>query len=128
MDGSNSPHPTFLTVAPRFRVRDLEQALAFYTRLGFQTTYQDAGFAILQRDGVSLHLNASPEMPARPCSVCWIAITGSDALHQQYQQLGVVSHPLTTQPWGLTQFAVSDPAGNLLLFAERSPDPDPAAG
>lgn len=49
--------PTLLAIAPRFIVRDLEQALAFYGKLGFETTYHDDAFAIVSRDCVDLHLN-----------------------------------------------------------------------
>jgi hypothetical protein len=38
MSSSQSSQPTFLTVAPRFVVYDMEQTLAFYEQLGFQTT------------------------------------------------------------------------------------------
>ena len=61
MSSSQNSQPTFLTVAPRFVVRDLEQALAFYGQLGFQTTYHDEAFAIVERDEVDLHLNYSPD-------------------------------------------------------------------
>jgi catechol 2,3-dioxygenase-like lactoylglutathione lyase family enzyme len=66
--------PTFVSIAPRFGCQDLEQALAFYRRLGFQTTYQDEAFAILTRDGIDLHLNYSPDSPSGR-SVCWIGVT-----------------------------------------------------
>jgi hypothetical protein len=77
MSSSQSSQPTFLGIAPRFVVRDLEQALAFYGQLGFQTTYHDADFAIVKRDGVDLHQNSSPD-PPKGHSVCWIAVTNID--------------------------------------------------
>jgi catechol 2,3-dioxygenase-like lactoylglutathione lyase family enzyme len=61
MSSPQSSQPTFLSVAPRFVVQDLEQALAFYGQLGFQTTYQDEHFAIVERGGVDLHLNYYPD-------------------------------------------------------------------
>ena len=74
MSSSQRSQPTFLSIAPRFVVQDMEQALAFYGQLGFQTTYHDEGFAILERDGIDLHLNFSPE-PPKGHSVCWISVT-----------------------------------------------------
>jgi hypothetical protein len=65
---------TLTSIAPRFAVGTLEQALAFYGQLGFATTYQDEGFAIVERDGIDLHLNPSEE-PSRRHSVCWIGVT-----------------------------------------------------
>ncbi len=98
---SQSSQSTFLEVAPRFAVHDLEQALAFYRQLGFQTTYQDETFAIVERDGVDLHLNHFPDAPKGKHSVCWIAVTNIDALYQQYLSTNAVRSPLKAQPWGL---------------------------
>ena len=121
MPSSQSNKPTFLTVAPRFVVHDLEQALAFYEQLGFQTTYHDEAFAIVERDGVDLHLNYSPD-PPKGHSVCWIAVTNIDALYQHYLPTNAVQSPLEAKPWGLMEFFIRDPFGNLILFAERIPE------
>jgi hypothetical protein len=88
-----SGQPTFLSVAPRFVVHDLEQALTFYGRLGFRTTYHDEGFAIVARDGVDLHFNAFPDAAKGHRSVCWIAVTNSDALYQQYLPTNAIRSP-----------------------------------
>ncbi len=117
MSSSQSSQPTFLGIAPRFVVRDLEQALAFYEHLGFQTTYHDADFAIVKRDGVDLHLNSSPD-PPKGHSVCWIAVTNIDALYQHYLPTNAVQSPLEAKPWGLKEFFIRDPFRNLILFAE----------
>ncbi len=101
MSSSQSSQPTFLAIAPRFAVHDLEQALAFYGQLGFQTTYQDEDFAIVEWDGVDLHLNHLPDAPKRNWSVCWIAVTKSDALYQQYLPTNAVRSPLKAKPWSL---------------------------
>jgi uncharacterized glyoxalase superfamily protein PhnB len=116
--------PTFLTIAPRFVVHDLEQALAFYGQLGFQTTYHDEHFAIVERDGVDLHLNYSPDSPKGNHSVCWIGVTNSDALYQQYLPTNAVCSPLAAKPWGFKEFMVRDPFRNLILFAEGIPEAD----
>jgi catechol 2,3-dioxygenase-like lactoylglutathione lyase family enzyme len=73
MSSEQSSQPTFLTVAPRFIVHDLEQALAFYEQLGFEPTYHDEHFAVLERDGVDLHLNHLSDAPSGSRSVCWIS-------------------------------------------------------
>ena len=46
MSSLQNSQPTFLAVAPRFVVHDMEQALAFYRQLGFATTYQDEMVAV----------------------------------------------------------------------------------
>jgi DNA-binding HxlR family transcriptional regulator/uncharacterized glyoxalase superfamily protein PhnB len=118
MSSWQSHPPTFESIAPRFVVGNMEQALAFYGQLGFQTTYHDEGFAILEHDGVNLHLNAFDELP-KSHSVCWIAVRNIDALYQQYLPTNAVQSALEAKPWGLKEFFLRDPFGNLLLFAER---------
>ena len=109
--------PTFLCVAPRFVVRDMEQALAFYGQLGFQPTYHDEHFAVLEHDGVNLHLNCYPDVP-KSHAVCWIGVTNSEALYRKLVPTNAACSPLKDQPWGFREFMVRDPFGNGLLFAE----------
>jgi hypothetical protein len=94
-------------------VRDLSQALVFYGRLGFAVTYQDEGFAIVERDGIRLHFTVSDGH-----SVCWIGVSNIEALYQQYVPTGAIQSPLTSQPWGMKEFFLCDPFRNLLLFGE----------
>lgn len=108
---------TLTSIAPRFAVGKLEQALAFYGQLGFVTTYQDDGFAMVERDGIALHLNPSEEPPTRH-SVCWIGVTNIEALYQEYLPTNAIASPLVAQPWGLKEFSIRDPFRNLMLFAE----------
>src|SRR6266852_3322281 len=117
MSASQESQPTLDSIAPRFGVGDMEQALAFYGQLGFATTYHDEGFAIVERDGIDLHLNASSE-PPKGHSVCWMSVTNIEALYQQYLPTHAVQSPLEARPWGLKEFFIRDPSRNLLLFAE----------
>jgi catechol 2,3-dioxygenase-like lactoylglutathione lyase family enzyme len=121
MPSSQSNQPVFLSVAPRFLVHNMEQALAFYGQLGFQTTYHDEGFAIIERDGVNLHFNYSSDPPTS-YSVCWIAVSNIDTLYQQYLPTNAVQSPLEAKPWGLKEFFIRDPFRNLIIFAERIPE------
>src|SRR6266853_2820344 len=103
MSSAPGSQSTFLSIAPRFVVQNLEQALIFYRQLGFQTTYHDEAFAIVERDGVDLHLNGSPDSPKRH-GVCWIAVTNIDALYQQYLPTNAVQSATEAKPWGLKEF------------------------
>ena len=109
--------PLLHSIAPRFLVGDLSQALAFYAQLGFATTYRDGEFAMVERDGISLHFTVSEGH-----SVCWIGVTNSEALYQQYVPTDAIQSPLTSQPWGMKEFFLCDPFRNLLLFGESIPE------
>ncbi len=117
MTSSHPSQPTLISIAPRVPVGDMEQALAFYAQLGFATTYRDGEFAIVERDGISLHFNVSEGH-----SVCWIGVTNIEALYQQYVPTGAIQSPLTSQPWGMKEFFLCDPFRNLLLFGESIPE------
>ncbi len=114
-----SPRETTLrTIAPRFIVTDMAQAFAFYARLGFQPTYHEGQFAIIECDGIALHFNCFPEGP-KCHAVCWIGVDNIEALYEQYLPTHAIAAPLEAKPYGLKEFCVRDPWGNLLLFAER---------
>ena len=51
--------------APVFAVRDLDAAMAFYERLGFAVRRHDAGYGYAEREGLRIHLRASPELEIR---------------------------------------------------------------
>jgi hypothetical protein len=100
----------------------MEQALAFYGQLGFVTTYHDEGFAIVERDGVALHFNASASDEPPPDSLLgWISVTNIETLYQQYVPTGAIQAPLQVQPWGMNEFVLCDPDRHLLIFREIQP-------
>ena len=119
MSASQESQPTLDSVAPRFLVGDMEQALAFYRQLGFATTYHDEGFAIVERDGIALHFNVSEGH-----SVCYIGVTNIEALYQHYLPTGAIQSPppLQATPWGTKEFWLCDPFRNILIFAESIPE------
>jgi catechol 2,3-dioxygenase-like lactoylglutathione lyase family enzyme len=122
MSASQERHPTLDAIAPRSLVRDMEQALAFYGQLGFVTTYHDEGFAIVERDGVALHFNASDseDLPQEHV-LGWIGVTTIEALYQQYVPTGAIQSPLQVQSRGMKEFVLCDPNRNLLIFGEKIP-------
>jgi uncharacterized glyoxalase superfamily protein PhnB len=104
----------------------MEQALAFYRRLGFVSPYHDDGFGIIERDGISLQFNISDptEEPPEGRLVCWIGVTNIEALYRQYMQAGAIQSPLQqAQPRGMKEFVLGDPFGNTLLFGEQTEQP-----
>ena len=118
--------PTLVSAGPRFLVRDMEEALAFYARLGFETTYRDEGFAIVERDRVALHFNAAEGSMFRG-GVCWLQVTNIEALYQDYLPVNAISSSaLTVQPWGMKEFFIRDPSRNLIIFGEPTTEDVPA--
>ena len=119
MSASQERQPTLDSIAPRSLVADMEQALAFYGQLGFAVTYQDEGFAIVERDGVALHFNASDsEEPSQDLVLGWISVTNIEALYQQYLPTATIRSPIRATAWGTKGFWLCDPFRNLLIFEE----------
>lgn len=125
----------FTSVTPNLIVRDVAKSTAFYRDvLGFEIkqTVPDAApfiFVWLERDGVPVFLNdikaaiqEHPEMAhVAPggTNTLFIALTGVDELHEAIKSRTPVVMPLKTQFYGMREFAVADPDGHLITFAER---------
>jgi catechol 2,3-dioxygenase-like lactoylglutathione lyase family enzyme len=127
METTDETRSTLVSAAPRVLVRDKEEALAFYARLGFATTYHDEGFAIVERDRVALHFNAA-DGPMSGGGVCWIRVTNIEALYKDYLPTSAIaSSALTVQRWGFKDLFIRDPSRNLILFGEPTSDDEATA-
>jgi catechol 2,3-dioxygenase-like lactoylglutathione lyase family enzyme len=125
--------------APILPVRDLDDALAFYARLGFETSRYDGGYGYARRERLILHLRASPEVdPRANPSAAWVDIADVDALHAEWVGLGLPVEPVDGErtpeprgrisarvdhkPWGVREFAILDPDNNQLRFGTHDSD------
>ena len=129
----NDPHtethskPTLVAAEPQLFVADIEASCEFYTKmLGFTVAFiygEPAFYGQVFRDGARLNLRHLDEPAFRPelhGDLLSATITLEDAkpLFHEFQAAGVVFHQeLKTEPWGARTFIVSDPDGNLILFA-----------
>lgn len=123
--------PTFLAAEPQLYVRDIAVSCEFYSRklrFSIAFTYGEPPFyAQVFRDGARLNLRQVDDPVVDPVRrdrerLLAASITLEDAkpLFIEYQEAGVeFVQPLRTEPWGARTFIVSDPDGNLLLFAGR---------
>jgi lactoylglutathione lyase len=125
---------TFTSVTPNLLVQDVERSTAFYRDvLGFsikQTVPETAPFVFvwLERDGVPVFLNdpkaASKDydLSGRPfggSATLFFVVTAVDELHASVSKHVRPVMELKTQFYGMREFAVEDPDGHVLTFAER---------
>ena len=126
---------TFTSVTPNLLVRDIAASVAFYTELfGFRVklTVPDAApfvFVWLERDGVPVFLNdpkaaehdfpGALDRPAGGTATLFFVVTGVDALYEAVRTRVPVIMPIKTQFYGMREFAITDPDGHILTFAER---------
>ncbi len=89
---------------------DLGETQAFYVdRLGFEATLYEAEMEI--------HFWRSDDRKLPEVSSCYIRGGGIFALHAEYAQKNLQRlSPIAPRPWGMTEFYVWDPHGNLLRF------------
>jgi lactoylglutathione lyase len=127
--------PTFTSVTPNLLVRDIDASTRFYRDvLGFtvKQSVPDAApfvFVWLERDGVPVFLNDPkavehdvPGATSRPpggTATLFFIVTDVDALHGHVAAHVPMLMPLKTQFYGMREFAVADPDGHILTFAER---------
>jgi uncharacterized glyoxalase superfamily protein PhnB len=127
------PHYTKLT--PNLIVANVERSLAFYVDvLGFARgmTVPDQSpfvFASVTSGPVEIFLNdaatAIQEYPAfggKPIgatATMFIETAGVDALHDHVKSKAKVVMPLETKFYGMREFAIEDPDGYVITFAER---------
>jgi len=117
--------PAIGSMSPFFIVSDVSATVAFYAdRLGFETTFRQPFFAIVQRDGAMLFVKSGEAAPLpnprRDPQMRWDAYCYTpdpDALAAEYAQRDVAfSNPLKDTTDGLRGFEITDPDGYALFF------------
>jgi lactoylglutathione lyase len=127
--------PAFQSLTPNLVVSDIARSLTFYRDvLGFSivTTVPEAEpfvFVWLQRGDVQVFLNAQqaaaaeyPELAANLASGSWTMFIVTDAVDELHDALSGrvrVVMPLETKFYGMREFAITDPDGFVITFAER---------
>ncbi len=127
--------PAFKKLTPNLMVTSVERSLAFYIDvLGFARgmTVPDASpfvFASVTSGSVEVFLNdlevARNEYPTLASQsvglsgTLFIEVDGVDALHERLADRVTVVMPLITQWYGVREFAINDPDGYVITFAER---------
>jgi catechol 2,3-dioxygenase-like lactoylglutathione lyase family enzyme len=103
---------------PELPVADVERAQAYYRdALGFTVGWlePDKSIGAVSRDRAVIFFRkrTAPFEPA----VHWIFAQDVDASYAELRALGArIVDDLSTKPWGLRQFTVGDPDGNLFYI------------
>ena len=115
-----------LTAAvPILPARDIDEAVAFYGRLGFRPVGRHPDYALLMREAAELHLWLCDDTRLAENTACYLRVADVGALHGELRAAALdrISAP-EARPWGMTEFYVWDPSGNLLRFGQPTPDCD----
>ena len=125
----------FTSVTPNLFVRDVAKSTAFYRDvLGFtmgQTVPDKEPFVFvwMKRDEVSVFLNDitaaahdypdAAKLPPGGTVTMFFIVSEVDAYHALVAPKTTVIMPIKTQFYGMREFAVADPDGHIITFAER---------
>ena len=103
-------------------VRDLDRALDFYQRLGFELLSRHDRFAALTWEGHRFFLDERPsyEPPSSPQANVRVMVPDVDACWRRATGMAArVLAPIADRDYGLRDFTVSDPDGFGIRFATR---------
>lgn len=118
------PYDLAIPILPSRSVKD---TVAFYKRLGFEggPHESDSGYAILRRGGVELHFFTHADLvPEESSAGCYIRVLDVESFYRSCLPSHLPStgiprmDTLEDKPWGLREFAVIDPDGNLVRIGQ----------
>lgn len=107
--------------------RSIAATLSFYRVLGFEGEAHEhsAEYAILSRGPIELHFFAHPELdPTSSCAGCYLRVSDVADWHRACSAAALPARGiprldrLEDKPWGLREFALIDPDGNLLRIGQ----------
>jgi len=116
---------------PILPARDLSETRTFYERLKLEVRvwWPNAfgGYAILGRGDLTMHFFHHPELsPLENYAGCYWRVADVDALYADAHGAGLPSAgtprvtALEAKPWGMREFAIVDPNGNLVRVGQSS--------
>jgi catechol 2,3-dioxygenase-like lactoylglutathione lyase family enzyme len=106
--------------------RSLNDTLVFFRRLGFEGEIHSQGnYAILTRGTVELHFFTHRELdPATSSAGCYIRVSDVESIYRAFAPAGLPNKGIPRQvaledkPWGMREFAIVDPDGNLIRIGQ----------
>lgn len=119
---------------PLLPCSSIDDQIAFYETLGFEVTYRQKApnvYAALQRGGIEMHFFVMKGYdPAASYSTCYVMVADIDPLYADFrarlkQALGRVPTrgiprigALGDMSYGVRQFLMTDPGGNIIRFGQ----------
>jgi catechol 2,3-dioxygenase-like lactoylglutathione lyase family enzyme len=116
---------------PTLPSRNFKETLEFYQELGFwecsDPTYFDTEhYLILRRDSIEIHFfYYSKIIPTNAHSGCYIRVSNVAELFEEFSKKNIPHSGipkigiLDNTDWGMQEFEIIDPNGNLLKFRQQ---------
>jgi catechol 2,3-dioxygenase-like lactoylglutathione lyase family enzyme len=113
--------PRIDSVMAAFHVQDMDRAVEFYTqKLGFHVHFKNgAVFTIVARDNIEISFVLNSDGTLCGHAGCYLKVANVQAFHDDFRRHGIeMTHPLRTEKYGMREFMITDPDGNMLNFGE----------
>ena len=110
---------TITQACPTLAAPEPREAAAWYRdALGFTVKLVRDGYAIVERDGAELHFWQCPDRRIAENTSAYLRTEAPDTLHAAFGAIGDGGRisPVMDREWGMREFTVHDPYGNLLKF------------
>ena len=104
-----------VAVEPIFAVGDMARAVEHYSRLGFEISYYDEGYAFAQRQGLNLHLDLT-DAPPPGGGLLYLHVDDADRLADEWRAAGAIVTEPQDYPWGKHEGSHTDPDGDTIRF------------
>ncbi len=106
-----------------FPVDELDRVAGFYRELGFEVEAWHDSYAWVTNGGAEvLHLaTADGFEPSANRAAGYFHVQDAAAWHLAWSDAEVEVSPLIDEPWGMREFSLRDPAGNLLRVGQNLP-------
>jgi catechol 2,3-dioxygenase-like lactoylglutathione lyase family enzyme len=100
---------------PILPVIDMDATVAFYETAGFEVRQYDGGYAFVSLDDESAFDLDKVDKPITAESNgagCYLIVSDVDDWHRRLSSVELPVTSLADQPWGMREFALTDPNGN----------------
>jgi uncharacterized glyoxalase superfamily protein PhnB len=106
-------------IAPEMPAADLALAVEhFEQRMGFRAAMRMLDYAIVERDGMAIHLFEDRARKHSPVGI-HIFTADLDELFAELRESGaLITQAVEKKPWGNREFRVKDDFGNEIKFTE----------
>lgn len=119
MAGRLADRPSITPILP---VHDMAAAQDFWTRAGLQVEVYSPEYAFVRYgEAEVLHLDLRADLdPERNAAAVYLHLPDPHDWHQRLAARGLAVSDVVVEPWGMTEFSVRDPSGNLIRMGRNA--------
>lgn len=108
-------------ITPIFPVHNMTAAREFWTRAGLEVEEYSSEYAFVLFNGAEVaHLDLHADLdPERNAAACYVHIADPVDWLRRWKEQGLPVSDVVVEPWGMIEFSVQDPSGNLIRLGRN---------